>query len=208
MIYKYDTRYIVEFSNKTRASYSAKRYGPLLELVTQLAIKEDRKVWNYFIEHNDKIEIQYWEQKSQTVKSIFINTDFKDLVYEYYWQLNANGYPQTRTKGEKIFLHHIVMKTKNIVDHIDHNPLNNTRQNLRICNTDSDNCINQSLSSKNTSGHTGVWFDSERKTTPWRARFQYKYQEYTKYFNTYIEACEWIDSQKSHIIQNQKTFND
>lgn len=55
-----------------------------------------------------------------------------------------------------MFLHHIVMGTKDMVDHIDHNPLNNTRQNLRICNTNSDNCINQSLSSKNTSGHTGV----------------------------------------------------
>jgi hypothetical protein len=44
MIYKYDTRYIVEFKDKTRASYSAKRYGPLLELVTQQAEKEDRKI--------------------------------------------------------------------------------------------------------------------------------------------------------------------
>lgn len=44
MIYKYDSRYIVEFSNKTRASYSAKRYGPLLENITKQAEKEDRKI--------------------------------------------------------------------------------------------------------------------------------------------------------------------
>lgn len=43
-VYKYDTRYIVEFNDKTRASYSKLRYGPLLEKVTQQALEEDHKV--------------------------------------------------------------------------------------------------------------------------------------------------------------------
>lgn len=44
MIYKYETRYIIEFSDKTRASYSIKRYGPLIEPLVKLAEKEDRKI--------------------------------------------------------------------------------------------------------------------------------------------------------------------
>ena len=44
MIYKYTDRYIVEFKNKTRASYSKKRYGDLLELVCSLSEKEDKKI--------------------------------------------------------------------------------------------------------------------------------------------------------------------
>lgn len=208
MIYKYDSRYIVEFSNKTRASYSAKRYGPLLENITIQAEKEDRKIWNFFIRHEDYIEIQYWHQNTKEIKTILVDNEFENLVYEYYWQLNCNGYPQTRTHGSKKFLHHLIMNTTEMVDHINHNPLDNRKSNLRICNTDSDNCINQSLSSRNTSGHVGVWFDTKRKTLPWRARFNYKYKEYTKYFNTYEEACEWVDTQKSFIINGQKTFND
>ena len=208
MIYKYKDRYIVEFSNKTRASYSKKRYGELLEKITSQSEKEDIKIWNYYIEYNDYIEILYWEQKTQNIKSILIDKDIKWIIYKYYIQLNANGYPQTRTGGNKQFLHHLVMNSTGLIDHINHNPLDNRKKNLRICNTCSDNCINQSVGVKNSSGHIGVWFDKTLKERPWRARFQYKYKEYNKYFKSYEEACQWIDNQKEYIINNQKTFND
>lgn len=209
MIYKYDTRYIVEFKDKTRASYSAKRYGPLLELVTQQAEQEDRKIWNYYIKYEDYVEIQYWEQKTETVKSILIDYDMIDIVYNSYWQLNHNGYAQTRANGQKTYLHHLVMNTNTTVDHINRIRTDNRRCNLRVCNTFSDNGINQSLSVRNTSGHVGVWFDSDVSgPNKWRGRFQYKYKEYTQYFATYEEACAWVDSEKDYIIKYQKTFND
>ena len=80
----------------------------------------------------------------------------------YYWQLNCNGYPQTRTNGQKIFLHRLIMNTDELIDHKDHNPLNNCKSNLKICETVSDNNINQKLSTKNTSGITGVSFLRDR----------------------------------------------
>lgn len=59
MIYKYKNRYIVEFKNKSRASYSSKRYGVLLESICQLAEQLDCKIWNYFEEDNECVHIYY-----------------------------------------------------------------------------------------------------------------------------------------------------
>lgn len=53
-------------------------------------------------------------------------------------------------------------KEGQVVDHIDNNPLNNCKSNLRIT-TQAKNTINKVLQSNNTSGVTGVSWDKERK---------------------------------------------
>ena len=59
MIYKYNTRNIVCFQNKSRASYSKIRYGVLLDKISELAEKEDKKVWNYYEIDEDICKIYY-----------------------------------------------------------------------------------------------------------------------------------------------------
>lgn len=49
-----------------------------------------------------------------------------------------------------------------VVDHIDHDTLNNTRANLRIC-THQNNVIAHRLSRANKSGFTGVFFNKSRR---------------------------------------------
>jgi hypothetical protein len=44
MIYKYPNRYIVQFSDGSRASYSIKRYGELIEKISRLSEKLDKKI--------------------------------------------------------------------------------------------------------------------------------------------------------------------
>lgn len=176
---------MVQFSDKTRASYSVKRYGSLLDKIAELSEKEDRKIWNYYEIHSNECWIYYYQQKDNQIKIIKIDKEDKDkIVYNYYIQLNCNGYPYSRTNGEKNYLYRLIMNTKQLIDHKDHNPLNNCKNNLKICETYSDNNINQNLSSRNTSGITGVSFVKNR----WRARIQYKKVEYTKFFNTKEEA--------------------
>jgi hypothetical protein len=63
--------------------------------------------------------------------------------------------------------------TKNYVDHIDNNRLNNTISNLRWCSSQENN-RNRSLSSKNTSGVKGViWYKRDKK---WVARIMINYK--------------------------------
>ena len=54
-----------------------------------------------------------------------------------------------------------------VVDHIDRNPLNNTRRNLRVV-TQSQNIFNAKLPSTNTSGVKGVFWDAS--ATRWRVK--------------------------------------
>lgn len=92
MVYRYSTRNIVKFSDGSRASYSKKRYGPLLENVCELAEFLDRKVWNYFEEEGEEITIFCWEQKSKEVIQTKIDKNKKELLFTNYWTTNANGY--------------------------------------------------------------------------------------------------------------------
>lgn len=57
------------------------------------------------------------------------------------------------------------------VDHKDGNPLNNRRENLRIC-TYAQNCFNKKMSAQNTSGKTGV----TRRRKKWLAKIHVRDQ--------------------------------
>jgi len=55
------------------------------------------------------------------------------------------------------------------VDHIDNNPLNNSKANLRICNA-AQNAWNRKKESSNTSGYKGVSYHA--KSNKWRANIR------------------------------------
>lgn len=65
--------------------------------------------------------------------------------------------------GAKSYMHRVILNAQvgSKVDHRDHNGLNNQRWNLRAGNQ-SLNMANQLLSSRNTSGFKGVYWDASR----------------------------------------------
>lgn len=69
------------------------------------------------------------------------------------------GYVVCKYKGKSIQLQNYLMNPPEnmLVDHIDGNPLNNCRKNLRIC-TKFQNAQNHKTQKNNTSGHKGVWW--------------------------------------------------
>lgn len=80
-----------------------------------------------------------------------------EMLSKYRWVLNK-GYAFTTSgvNGERR-MHRIIMGAQRgqEVDHIDRNPLNNSRTNLRLC-THQENALNRSLFKNNKSGAVGV----------------------------------------------------
>ena len=81
------------------------------------------------------------------------------------------------TKVKHIALHHLILEiydSKNIiVDHINRNPRDNRKSNLRIA-TPSENMYNRSKGKNNTSGIIGVRYNKKDKR--WRSEIGYKNQ--------------------------------
>ena len=78
----------------------------------------------------------------------------------------------------------ILDNTKNCVDHVDNNKLNNTLSNLRWC-TQQQNQHNRQLNKNNTSGIKGITWENEK----WRARIVFNNQKSSLgYFDTLEEA--------------------
>jgi len=102
-------------------------------------------------------------------KFTLIDKEDYEKVKDYTWSLNNLFYVRARDKDRNIItLHRLIMGfPKNmLVDHRDHNTLNNKKQNLRIC-TQQQNLMNSKIPINNSSGHKGVsWCERLKR---WRA---------------------------------------
>lgn len=103
------------------------------------------------------------------------------LISQYRWHRHQDGYMRTCVEtikeGNKyhniyIMMHQLIRNTyypdsDKIIDHINGNPADNRKENLRLL-TQRENMKNMKCYSNNTSGHTGVfWTKLEKK---WKAR--------------------------------------
>ena len=103
-----------------------------------------------------KITYLLYEGKNKKFQ-IIIDTEDYLKIKDKYWIVNSKGYAKCQL--DKLFLHRFLMNCPDnkFVDHINRNPLDNRKSNLRIC-THSQNCINRGLTKYNKSGHKGVYF--------------------------------------------------
>lgn len=98
-----------------------------------------------------------------------------DKIKDYCWyeHIHPNGYHALVTKdgvtGSIIKMVYLIAGTHQ--DHIDRNPLNNQKTNLRPA-TPQENASNTSLHKNNTSGITGVYWSKTRQL--WIAQIGYK----------------------------------
>lgn len=112
-----------------------------------------------------------YNQKNEKVGSFIIDFDDLEKVKYRKWRLShshvVTGQP---AKGEQKELSHIILNlTKQdiqeqqiIVDHINGNPFDNRKTNLRVC-SQSENVLNKSFMSNNTSGFIGVSYRKDRE---------------------------------------------
>lgn len=103
----------------------------------------------------------------------YIDKEDYELVKNYTWNIRDrnNGYSgyksiSTRIDGKSVSLCSLITGY-DYCDHIDRNPLNNRRNNLRAA-THTENMRNHSRRKDNTSGYTGVTLD--KKSSTWEAQ--------------------------------------
>ena len=123
---------------------------------------------------------------NSTEKFYFDIEDY-DKIKNYYWTINNNGYVITGgANNPNILMHRLVLDVSNEyeVDHINHNTNDNRKENLRIV-TRSQNQMNLSLKSNNTSGVTGVYFDNTHNY--WVSKIQ---DSILGYFSDFDEAVK------------------
>ena len=100
-------------------------------------------------------------------------------------------------------IHRIIAKRAGIdctneIDHIDRNPLNNQRENLRAA-TRSQNSMNSKIPVTNTSGYKGVYWRKERKK--WYAKIRVGDSAfYLGSFTTPEEASEAYNKAADHYF--------
>lgn len=135
----------------------------------------------------DEIDYEYLNQYNW-----FASHD-KDINGYYALRTQNMGYLNGKQKRKNIVMHRRIMekivgrelKRTEVIDHINHNPLDNTRDNLRIV-SNRQNCQNRKR--KGSSKYPGVYWKKNAKK--WRAHIQINGKpKHLGYFNNEREAA-------------------
>lgn len=137
--------------------------------------------------------------KDGTIRA-YAMVDAQDLpsLSRYRWSFAGKGYVGRRdyslgrNNGRAEKIHRTILGLdwgdKRTVDHINHDPLDNRRSNLRVC-AQAENCQNHPGWRESSSKYRGVSFDKPRGK--WRASAKVNYrQHFIGRFDSELEAAE------------------
>lgn len=129
-----------------------------------------------------------------------------DKIKDYCWHINDSGYliSHISKSNQRIRLHRLVMgcvpNDGLLVDHINHDTLDNRKSNLRIVNY-RQNAMNMIKKETNTSGATGVSWDKEKNK--WCVSITDNYK--TIFLGYYFDFNEAVEVRKQ---AEQKYFGE
>ena len=143
---------------------------------------------NEIVLYDDYAEVVLYNKDCEEIARTLIDSEDVDKVKQYKWSIKNNGYAVNNKN--RLLLHRFVINCPDdkVVDHINHNPLDNRKSNLRIC-TQQQNRMNNRKQPNNTSGCAGVSF--YKPYNKWRAYIQINSRQiFLGYFNTKEDAIE------------------
>lgn len=150
---------------------------------------------NEYIDRGDGTSYIVFYDKAGNRKPKMGLVDNEDIpvLSKHVWAVTNVGYVVTSEKGcknHKLLMHRVIMQVEDdlLVDHINHDTLDNRKCNLRKC-TRSQNYMNEGLRYNNTSGVRGVSYDS--KHNRWLAQIRAKDVGYAcESYKTFEEAVK------------------
>lgn len=140
---------------------------------------------NDIVVNGDIAVVGLYNRQSERIAEFIIDAEDVDKIKHYRWRLSygrvvtgnhTNTHPTT-------YLTHILLGLKetgyeNVIDHIDGDPLNNRKSNLRRC-TQGENTLNKARCSNNTSGFIGVHPDNRKsRNAHWCAEIRKQNKRY------------------------------
>lgn len=149
--------------------YSENIYGIYAKILCEMSFRDNKRYKNYIIEKDDYAIIKLYS-KTLGYKDVYIDKEDIEKVQICKWGIDIHRERYVCRNFHYGLLHRFILDCKcndDIVDHIDINPLNNRRSNIRIADHRINN-INKLIQNNNTSGICGVRFNSREKV--WIAR--------------------------------------
>lgn len=165
-------------------------------------LKEKLRKNNEYVINDNVVEMY-----ASNNELFYIDLDDLEKVKKITWCSNGNGYFVGTIKNKKIYLHRYIMDCPDgmDVDHKNHNKFDNRKSNLRIVNR-SQNMMNKSKRSDNTSGVTGVRFNKD--INKWTATInENKKYHYLGSFDNIEDAIQArIDAEKKYFGEYRYEF--
>ena len=170
----------------------------------KLKSKEDKTILTKYNQEiiivNDEYAKIHIVSKKHGEFDVLFDIEDIEKVSEYKWCINGFRNTKSNCDYEKFycvsnegkFMHRILMDAKRneFVDHIDHDGLNNRRNNMRTCSF-SENRKNNPMYKNNKYGHIGVCKYNYNNMNKWMAHIMVDRKKKTLgYFDTYEEACK------------------
>ena len=121
-------------------------------------------------EHNIRIVdniayVDIYDRQDMKIAEYIIDVEDIPIIEQSTWSLSNGRHTQYCKSNELGPLHRIIMNvtdTNIIVDHINHNGLDNRKSNLRIC-TNQENICNCEIPKNNKSGCKGVYWAKDKQ---------------------------------------------
>lgn len=110
-------------------------------------------------------------------KHAIVDDEDFELLNKYSWCITPDGYAKRSWRDKKIrivqneSMHRLIMKAKKgqLIDHINHNKLDNRKKNLRFC-TRSESQRNRRKPCNNSTGFKGVYRSYSKNGKKWVAK--------------------------------------
>ena len=166
-------------------------------------LKRNRLEPNEIIIKSNIAEIVLYNTLGDEIARTIIDAEDVDKVKGNKWSI-SKGYVSTDIDGKTKYIPYFIKKGQ-LIDHKDRDPLNNTKNNLRIC-TQTENNRNIGVRANSKSGYKGVYWEekgkrwvariSENKTNHCLGRFQNKIdaaKAYNRAALIYFGEFAWLN---------------